>query len=168
LVSAEARRWPEAADHAGYAHHTDDTHHADPDHQLAEAVPAQHSIAALFGDARAHVHGGRIDRDTTILVQSTLGIDARGVEIHEGHEPEQAGAEAIASGDHVWMKPGGYDPGSPAGLQLLGHELAHVQQQRDGRVAIPQHKDGNINADPALEAEADAASSGPPGARVGL
>jgi hypothetical protein len=38
----------------------------------------------------------------------------------------------------------------------LGHELTHVVQQRAGRVTVPaQHKGLPINADPALEQEAD-------------
>lgn len=38
----------------------------------------------------------------------------------------------------------------------LGHELTHMVQQRAGRVPIPQQRKGApINADPALEAEAD-------------
>jgi hypothetical protein len=48
-----------------------------------------------------------------------------------------------------------YDPASRAGVELLGHELAHVVQQRDGRVVNPFGTGVAIVQDPALEAEAD-------------
>jgi hypothetical protein len=47
---------------------------------------------------------------------------------------------------------GAVDLHSAEGLALIGHELAHVLQQRAGRVP-----GGGVNEDPALEAEADQA-----------
>ncbi len=59
------------------------------------------------------------------------------------------------SGQDLHFAPGKYSPASSHGQELIGHELAHVVQQRAGRVAVPQGKGAPINADPALEAEAD-------------
>ncbi|WP_331771649.1 DUF4157 domain-containing protein (plasmid) [Embleya sp. NBC_00888] len=44
-------------------------------------------------------------------------------------------AKAYAVGRHVVFGPGRYDPHSDAGRALIGHELAHVVQQRRGGVA---------------------------------
>src|SRR5258706_196915 len=49
-----------------------------------------------------------------------------------------------------------YQPNSEAGQALIGHELAHVVQQRGGRVsASGQGKGAPIVDDHALEREAD-------------
>ncbi|MBN2817614.1 MAG: DUF4157 domain-containing protein, partial [Bacteroidales bacterium] len=52
--------------------------------------------------------------------------------------------------------PGQYNPGSQKGQELIGHELTHVVQQREGRVApTKQGKGLPVNDNPALEKEAD-------------
>ncbi|WP_139488474.1 eCIS core domain-containing protein [Brevibacillus dissolubilis] len=69
------------------------------------------------------------------------------------------GALAFAQGNQIHFAPGQFNPGTVQGKSLIGHELAHVVQQRRGRVA-PTHRLGKasdqlINADPHLEREAD-------------
>ncbi|HET9627074.1 MAG TPA: DUF4157 domain-containing protein [Kofleriaceae bacterium] len=66
------------------------------------------------------------------------------------------GALAFTLGEAVYFAPGLYDPTTREGLELLGHELTHVVQQRDGRVTSPYVRGVTIVQDPALEAEADA------------
>ncbi|MEU0936371.1 MULTISPECIES: DUF4157 domain-containing protein [unclassified Embleya] len=58
-----------------------------------------------------------------------------------------AGQLACTHGTDLAFAPGAYDPHSVAGRELIGHELAHVLQQRYGRVRPGA-------PDPALEAEA--------------
>jgi hypothetical protein len=65
------------------------------------------------------------------------------------------GAEAYAQGNELHFAPGKYDPDSTAGRELIGHELAHVVQQRQGRVDAPQGKGAPVVEDASLEAEAD-------------
>src|SRR5690606_27769182 len=48
-----------------------------------------------------------------------------------------------------------YNPHSAHGQRLLGHELAHVVQQRAGRVRNPFGSGTAVVQDPALEAEAE-------------
>lgn len=84
-----------------------------------------------------------------------FGADFGSVRVHQGGEAAALGAVAYTQGESVHFQPGAYDPGSASGRELVGHELAHVVQQREGRVATPQAKGAPINADPALEAEAD-------------
>jgi hypothetical protein len=60
------------------------------------------------------------------------------------------GAEAVTRGSEIHFAPGRYDPAGAAGRELIGHELAHVVQQRQGRVAP------GLDLDRSLEREADA------------
>lgn len=78
------------------------------------------------------------------------------VRIHESSVASDLGARAFTSGEDIVFAPGTLDLDSDEGRRLLGHELTHVVQQRQGRVEEPQAEGGFINADPALEAEADA------------
>jgi hypothetical protein len=92
-------------------------------------------------------------------MERSFGADFSTVRIHEGPQAAAMGAVAYARGENIYFQPGRYDPSSPAGLELLGHELTHVVQQRAGRVARPQGKDSPVVPDPSLEAEADAAGA---------
>ncbi|HSK04451.1 MAG TPA: DUF4157 domain-containing protein, partial [Kofleriaceae bacterium] len=86
---------------------------------------------------------------------ATFGADFSSVRIHHGDgRAEAMGAEAMAHGDDIHVA-AHRDPGD---RELIGHELAHVVQQREGPVAAPQGKDGEV-VDPALEDEADRAGA---------
>ncbi len=95
------------------------------------------------------------------LVQSkmegAMGADFSGVNIHtESQNATNVGALAYAQGNDVHFAPGQYDPQSTNGQELIGHELAHVVQQREGRVQpTTQAKGVPVNDDKGLEAEAD-------------
>ena len=87
-------------------------------------------------------------------MEASLGADFSDVKVHQGQDAPDLGAVAFAQGNDVHFAPGEYDPHTPGGQALLGHELTHVVQQREGRVAQP-NGDSPINDDAALEAEAD-------------
>jgi hypothetical protein len=89
-------------------------------------------------------------------MEGALGTDFSDVRVHEGAEADAAGAVAYTRGSDIHFAPGAFSPGSAEGQRLLGHELAHVVQQREGRVAAPGGGAAPINEDPSLEAEADA------------
>lgn len=91
-------------------------------------------------------------------MEASFGADFSDVRVRVGGEAAERGAVAFARGDELQFAPGHYDPTSPAGLELIGHELAHVVQQRQGRAAAAQGKGGVVD-DAALEAEADLAGS---------
>jgi hypothetical protein len=80
-----------------------------------------------------------------------FGADFATVRIYEGPHVIALGARAYACGEEIHFAPGAFAPDTRAGLELLAHELAHVLQQRQGRVASPP---GGVNRDPRLEAEA--------------
>lgn len=88
-------------------------------------------------------------------MEGALGQDFSDVRVHEGSQASSLGAVAYTRGRDIHFAPGKYSPKSHEGQKLLGHELAHVVQQRAGRVAVPQGKGAPINADSRLEKEAD-------------
>lgn len=87
----------------------------------------------------------------------SFGADFSAVRVHEGPHVSDMGALAYTQGADVHFAPGQYQPGTPSGQELIGHELAHVVQQAQGRVvATTQAKGVDINDDASLEEEADA------------
>jgi len=89
-------------------------------------------------------------------MEDGLGLGLGAVRVHETPLVRDLGARAFTRGTDLFFAPGAYDPTSTAGLELLGHELAHVRQQALGRVpATVQFYGVAGNDDPALEREAD-------------
>src|SRR4051812_28192736 len=88
-------------------------------------------------------------------MERSFGADFSGVSVHQDGRAEAMGAHAYAQGEHLHFAPGRYEPASHSGQSLIGHELAHVVQQREGRASVPQGKGAAVVADPGLEAEAD-------------
>lgn len=88
-------------------------------------------------------------------MERSFGADFSGVSVHQDGRANAMGAKAYAQGEHIHMGAGQYDPSSQAGQSLIGHELAHVVQQREGRASGGQGKGAAVVADASLEAEAD-------------
>ena len=89
-------------------------------------------------------------------MESALGANFSNVRVHVGLGAEQIGAVAFTCGDRIHFAPGQYNPHTLKGQILLGHELTHVVQQREGRVKSPFGGGGvAIVQDQALEDEAD-------------
>ena len=88
-------------------------------------------------------------------MESFFGASFADVRVHVGPEAPAIGALAFTLGSNIYFAPGQYDPVTPRGQQLLGHELAHVVQQRQGRVRNPFGNGIAVVQDPGLEAEAD-------------
>lgn len=114
----------------------------------AERPSGQHLAPAGRGKALPPAVREKMER--------SFGHDFSRVRIHEGGTAESIGAIAFTRGQDIHFAPGQYSPASRPGQELLGHELAHVVQQKAGRVALPQGAGAPINADPELEAEAEA------------
>ncbi len=86
-------------------------------------------------------------------MEAAFGSPFGDVRVHDASpEATGIGAVALTRGSDIHFAPGAFDPGSERGLDLIGHELAHVVQQRHGRVAPT----GGVARDPRLEREADA------------
>ncbi|MEM7491517.1 MAG: DUF4157 domain-containing protein [Pseudomonadota bacterium] len=108
-----------------------------------------------MGDEEALQAKGKMDRDG-LPDQLRQGVEARsGMDLadmrvhHNSTAPAQVGAHAYAQGNDIHLAQGQE--------QHLPHEAWHVMQQRQGRVTPTEAIDGvPVNADPALEREADA------------
>lgn len=87
-------------------------------------------------------------------MEGLFRTDFSSVRIHSSPQAQAMGALALTMGDTLHFAPGRYNPKTPQGMQILGHELAHVVQQRAGRVKA-QGSGMVVLHDPALEAEAD-------------
>lgn len=79
------------------------------------------------------------------------------IRVHAGStKASELNALAYTQGSEIHFAPGHYQPDTAQGKQLLGHELTHVVQQRQGRVAPTGQVGGMpLNDNPALEKEAD-------------
>lgn len=99
--------------------------------------------------------GWALPKEVQTKMESALGGDFSDVRIHVGSEVAAIGAVAFTWGSDIHFAPGYYNPHSMQGQQLLGHELAHVLQQRAGRVRNPFGNGTAVVQDHALEAEAD-------------
>jgi GNAT superfamily N-acetyltransferase len=88
-------------------------------------------------------------------MEATLGASFADVRVYVGPQAERIGAIAFTVGSDIYFAPGRFQPDTARGQQLLGHELAHVVQQRAGRVRNPLGTGLAVVQDHALEAEAD-------------
>lgn len=132
-----------------------------PGVQRAGATSAQQldeSVARAIEDRRGH--GRPLDDDTRAEMEGSLGHDLSDVRVHtdsDAHQLNEAvSARAFATGNDVFFKQGTYDPGSLSGTELLGHELTHVVQQREGTSGLGA---GEVSH-PSDAAEQHAASMG--------
>jgi hypothetical protein len=128
-------------------------------------VQAKRAIDAGYGDliAASSVRAPRRLEPTEMppLVQakmeSAFGADFSDVRVHtDSARAVDLSALAFTQGNDIHVAPGQWAPETTKGQELLGHELAHVVQQRAGRVtATAQRKGASLNDEPELEREAD-------------
>jgi hypothetical protein len=133
-----------------------------PPPAYVRAPTVQRAAAAAGGpieiDARAvglSTGGGRpLPQALMARMEAAFGADFSAVRVHEGPQAQRIGAVAFTLGEQLYFAPGRFQPDTPAGQRLIGHELAHVIQQRQGRVRAPGPGVAIVQ-DHALEAEAD-------------
>jgi hypothetical protein len=121
---------------------------------LANEVEAFAVPKSLF-DAGAKTRSSTLPPTVRRRMEQFFGVDLGSVRVHVGQQAPSVGALAFTAGNDVYFAPGQYDPLSREGLALLGHELTHVVQQREGRVTNPLDDTHAVVFDPALESEAD-------------
>jgi hypothetical protein len=98
----------------------------------------------------------KMPKNVQSKMEGAFNSDFSNVKIHQGSKASEVGALAYAQGNDIHFAPGQYDPGSKSGQELLGHELTHVVQQRQGEVKPTTQVNGlAVNDDPGLENEAD-------------
>jgi Domain of unknown function (DUF4157) len=80
--------------------------------------------------------GRALDRATRTRMESRLGADLGAVRVHDDPPAARAaqdiGASAFAVGRHVALDRDTVRAGTPAGEQVLAHELAHASEHRAG------------------------------------
>ncbi|MGH7525493.1 MAG: DUF4157 domain-containing protein [Gemmatimonadales bacterium] len=101
--------------------------------------------------------GRPLDAVTRTYMESRFGHDFGRVRVHADDRAARSAravdAHAYAVGEHLVFGQGRFNPGSPGGRRLLGHELTHVMQQHRAGAAGPLTIG---SAESALEHEADA------------
>ena len=90
-------------------------------------------------------------------METSFGSDFSNVKIHKNSkQAAKLNALAFTQGEQIHFAPGQFNPHSKSGQELIGHEMAHVTQQRQGRVSSTGTVNGMpMNRDKGLESEAD-------------
>lgn len=98
-----------------------------------------------------------IPDDVKQRMETSFGTDFSSVRVHsDSSKAPEVGALAFTQGSDIHFAPGQFKPETSSGQQLLGHELAHVVQQSEGRVQPTTEIAGmSVNDDVSLEHEAD-------------
>jgi hypothetical protein len=77
--------------------------------------------------------GQAMDEGVRSKLEGAFGADFSGVSVHTDAQSDALNhsiqAKAFTTGSDIFFSKGAYDPGSPAGQELLSHELTHVVQQ---------------------------------------
>jgi ribosomal protein S18 acetylase RimI-like enzyme len=123
--------------------------------QRKSAAQLRPGIDAFPVDLRPKSGGWPLPREVRQKMEKAMGANFSDVRIHVGPEAAAIGAIAFTWGSDIHFAPGQYNPHTPHGQFLIGHELTHVVQQRAGRVANPYGSGVAVVQDHALEAEAD-------------
>jgi len=99
----------------------------------------------------------KLPEEVQAKMESSFNTDFSDVSIHNNSSnAKDLNALAYTQGTDIHFAPGQYNPESQKGQELLGHELTHVVQQRQGNVKpTTQLKGAGINNDAGLEKEAD-------------
>ncbi len=114
--------------------------HAPAVHRKAEPAPTRAPPVGAAVPMAAHLGAGeRLPAAVSSYFEPRFGADFSAVRVHRDDtgaaEAEAAGAEAFTVGQHIAFGAGRFAPSTASGRQLLGHELAHVVQQRKGGAA---------------------------------
>jgi hypothetical protein len=99
--------------------------------------------------------GRRLPEAVQRKMEAFFGAGFDDIRVHVGGQAASIGALAFTIGSDLYFAPGQYNPQTPQGQRLLGHELTHVVQQRAGRVRNPMGTGLVVVQDQALEAEAE-------------
>jgi hypothetical protein len=78
------------------------------------------------------------DSEKSLLAPYIPAVDLENAIVHEGKVPWYLpkGFSAITRGRNIYLRCGVYECGTAAGIALLGHEMVHVGQYREGMTAI--------------------------------
>ena len=131
--------------------------------QLGNSLLAALDGAPLPEAANPPGRPGRpLDPATRSVMESRFGHDFSGVRVHDGpaaaRSADMLDADAYTVGQDVVLGADGYAPGTPAGLRLLAHELAHVVQRGLQPQPAAGPRRSSLSSAGAAEREAHAAA----------
>lgn len=129
--------------------------------------------------SRIGLAGGRLDSGTSATIDASRGAPLTGpvrtrmeqafgrdfgaVRIHDGADAARAAgamsARAFTTGTNIFFAEGQFDPSTPAGEQVLAHELAHtIQAGQSAGTGAAAHRWPWSKKDPAKELEKEKAA----------
>jgi len=121
----------------------------------AKEIPGQTPTVAPNLESRIDsLKGGgqQLDSTTRLFFEPRFGHDFSNVRVHSDSNASETAksinARAFTHDNHVVMGAGEYQPKSQSGQRLLGHELAHVIQQGEGRTSSNVQLQGPNESDP--------------------
>lgn len=117
--------------------------------RVPRSAQAGQATSAVTESSRVGRRGRPLPDGVRARMEAAFGTDLSDVTVREDGEAGDMDAAAFTRGTEISFAHGVWEPDSPAGIEVLGHELAHVLQQRAGRVP-----GSGVTEDPALEAEA--------------
>jgi hypothetical protein len=130
------------------------------DRGLTASPPPPAGVVQRAIDEGLRSPGESLEGETRASMEARFGHDFSGVRVHTdaaaGTSARAADALAYTVGSDLVFAPGEYEPDTPAGHELIAHELVHVVQQHHARLreqAQAPHKLSDHNAPPELEAE---------------
>ena len=129
---------------------------------VASAPPEAREAAQQV--AETDTGGAPLPADVRADMETTFGADFSEVRVHTADDAvADLGAGGATHGEHIHFAPGAFDPETPEGKALLGHELAHVVQQRDaGASGAPHVAGSDAPAEKQAEQVQDAIAGGGP------
>jgi len=120
-------------------------------------VPSAHTMPTSNPIQKKQDNGGNLPDDIQMKMENSFGADFSNVNVHENSRSAKGlNAVAYTQGNNIHFAPG-HNPYSSQGQEVLGHELTHVIQQSEGRVAATTTSPNGlpVNDDKGLESEAD-------------
>ncbi|MEV4758651.1 DUF4157 domain-containing protein [Micromonospora sp. NPDC049559] len=110
------------------------------------------------GDRAGGAAGGTgLPTELQARMEEAFDADFSGVRVHrDSAHADTLGVRAYTRGEEIHLASEHYRPETESGQALIGHELAHVVQQRQGRVGVTGQARGHeFNDDHGLESEAE-------------
>lgn len=149
-------------------------------HNIAQVSIFPPSLTQAAGPSETYVQTLRQERGTSLdssvrtEMESAFGQSFNQVRLHTGAQANmlnaRLNADAVTTGNDVYVRDGAYQPGSMEGRRLMAHELAHVVQQGGSMNATAQASrvsDPNEPAEQRAERAARAVLYGMPVSDVG-
>lgn len=147
-----------STDHSEEPANSNGVHLPDDREELAAQAKLIHAIQ-LKSDSNSSEEKRGSEEPEAIKQKfgAALHTDFSTVRFHpESSRATQLEALAVTQGKDIDFAPGQFQPATSSGLELIGHELVHVKQQEEGRVAPTTEVAGMaVNNQPELEQEAD-------------